>query len=81
MEYQRAARMPVLQLFILDLEERLKLGSIFHQTQNVLLCLTRRKCFYRCSRLRYFTLYVMLMHLQGWTKTLGLVSYMIYRLE
>jgi hypothetical protein len=45
MEYQRVARMPAQQHFILDLEEGMKLAPIFHQMQNILFCILRRKCF------------------------------------
>jgi hypothetical protein len=45
MEYQQVARMPALQHFIFDLEKQMKPAPIFHQTQNVLFCILRRKCY------------------------------------
>jgi hypothetical protein len=45
MEYQQVARMPALQHFILDLEKGMKLALMFYQTQNILLCILRRKLF------------------------------------
>jgi hypothetical protein len=35
-EYLQAERMRALQCFILDLEKRMELMQIFHQTQNIL---------------------------------------------
>jgi hypothetical protein len=43
MEYQPAGRMPALQRFTLDLEEGMKLAPIFHQMQNILFYVLRRK--------------------------------------
>jgi hypothetical protein len=45
MEYQRAARMPALRHFILELEKRVKLALILSQMQNTLFWILRRKCF------------------------------------
>jgi hypothetical protein len=56
-EYLRATRMPALQCFTLDLEKRMKLGQIFCQVQNILLCIFKKKMFCKeCSRLSYFTI-------------------------